>query len=388
MSTVKISELPAITQLNSNTSNTLFVGVDIPTGVTGKISATTIAHSLYSNNFLVVGDYEVTYPNAIAMFAWPSNTYIQTIIENESNDGTSDVVAQANVSTDTTYYIDMGFAGSTYNNLVPNNSLGTSLYPLDGYLYVQGEAGSPGGNLVIGTTMTGTQIKFLVGGVDSQNVVATANSTGLYSSTISNASTYANSAYAQANTATNNAAGASLYANAAFIVANNNTNVNATQNTNIQSAWNLANTAVQNTTVVVVNALNATNAVIGNTSINNGVVVNDGGLFQYTSANNSTVTQATSKSTGVTCNGRTGQITTNNAALAGGRSVTFTVTNNQIVSNKDVVILNIASGATADTYQVSPTTITPGSFNITVSNVSSSSQSDALVINFAILRVQ
>ena len=136
------------------------------------------------------------------------------------------------------------------------------------------------------------------------------------------------------------------------------------------------------------NALNATNSVIGNTTINNGVSISGGGLFQYNTSNNSTVTQSTSKSTGVTCNGRTGQITTSNAALAGGRSVTFTVTNNQIVSNKDVVIVNIASGATIDTYQVSTTTVTPGSFNITVSNVSSASESDALVINFAIIRVQ
>ena len=121
---------------------------------------------------------------------------------------------------------------------------------------------------------------------------------------------------------------------------------------------------------------------------NAGIILNDGGLYQYNTANNSTVTQATSKSTGVTCNGRTGQITTSNAALAGGRSVTFTVTNNQVVSTKDIVMVTIASGATADTYQVVCTGVSVGSFNITISNVSASSQSDTLVINFAIIRVQ
>jgi hypothetical protein len=43
----------------------------------------------------------------------------------------------------------------------------------------------------------------------------------------------------------------------------------------------------------------------------------------YTSAANGTVTQATSKTTGVTLNTSTGQITTNNAALGGRRNSTI-----------------------------------------------------------------
>jgi hypothetical protein len=381
MSTVKISELPAITHLNSNTANTLIVGVDIPTGVTGKISATVIAESLYSNNALNVGNNDIVFPGVVGQFVSNNENYLQVNLQNLNGNGSSDYVATADVGTDSVYYIDLGFSGSDYDNLSPNNSLGTSLYPLDEYVYVQGNTGHPGGNLVIGTTVTGTQIKFIVGGVDSQNVVATVNTTGLYSATISNSSTYANGAFRQANSSYNSQNTTGTYANSAYTQANSSFS-------KANASFGVANTALQNTTVVVVNGLNATNSVIGNTSINNGVSISGGGLFQYTSANNSTVTQATSKSTGVTCNGRTGQITTNNAALAGGRSVTFTVTNNQIVSNKDVVIVNIASGATIDTYQVGATAVTPGSFNITVSNVSSTSQSDALVINFAIIRVQ
>ena len=38
------------------------------------------------------------------------------------------------------------------NNLNPNNSLGTAATKLDGYLYVQGNTGQVGGNLIIGTT--------------------------------------------------------------------------------------------------------------------------------------------------------------------------------------------------------------------------------------------
>ena len=69
----------------------------------------------------------------------------------------------------------MGFAGKLYNNTSTYNSLGTSLYPLDGYLYVQGGATpvAPGGNLIIGTTTTGKIVKFISGGSNTQNIVAT-----------------------------------------------------------------------------------------------------------------------------------------------------------------------------------------------------------------------
>ena len=54
----------------------------------------------------------------------------------------------------------MGIINSQYDNLNPNNSLGTSAYPLDGYLYVQGSSiNQLGGNLVLGTTHTDTKIK-------------------------------------------------------------------------------------------------------------------------------------------------------------------------------------------------------------------------------------
>jgi DNA-binding MurR/RpiR family transcriptional regulator len=118
------------------------------------------------------------------------------------------------------------------------------------------------------------------------------------------------------------------------------------------------------------------------------VVVNDAGLFQYTTANNSTVTQATSKSTAVTCNGRTGQITTNNASLAKGATVSFTVNNAQIVSAKDVVIVNISSGATSSSYTICVDAVAIGSFSISITNNGAGPLAEALVINYAIIRVQ
>ena len=125
-------------------------------------------------------------------------------------------------------------------------------------------------------------------------------------------------------------------------------------------------------------------------TMNGSVVLTDGGVYQYSTSNNATVTQLTSKSTAVTCNGRTGQITTSNATLNKGATVTFTVNNNSIISAKDVVIVNIASGATVG-YAVTVTNVTPGSFNVCINNSdgtpSGSNAADTLVLNFAIIRV-
>ena len=59
-----------------------------------------------------------------------------------------------------------------------------------------------------------------------------------------------------------------------------------------------------------------------------------------------TVTQATNKTTGVTLNTESGQITMNNAALAAAAEVSFTVTNSEIAAT-DVVVVNHGSAGTA-----------------------------------------
>ena len=112
------------------------------------------------------------------------------------------------------------------------------------------------------------------------------------------------------------------------------------------------------------------------------------GTIGYTVAqNNATVTQLTDKSTAVTANGRTGQITTTADSIAAGRSQGFTVNNTAITAATDVVVVNIASGATANNYQISVTAVAPGSFRINLSNVSNTAVAEALVINFAIINV-
>ena len=98
-----------------------------------------------------------------------------------------------------------------------------------------------------------------------------------------------------------------------------------------------------------------------------------------------TVTQATNKSTGVTLNTESGQITMNNAALADAAEVSFTVTNSKIAAT-DVVVACHGSAGTAGAYIVSANAIAAGSFAITVSNVSGGALSEAIVINFVALK--
>ena len=106
----------------------------------------------------------------------------------------------------------------------------------------------------------------------------------------------------------------------------------------------------------------------------------------YTAAAQGAVTQATSKSTAVTLNRSAGRITMNNAALAGSTAVSFTL-NNSFISANDIVILNISAGAVADAtaYTVYVSSMTTGSAVITVRNLTGTSQSEALIINYALI---
>jgi hypothetical protein len=105
----------------------------------------------------------------------------------------------------------------------------------------------------------------------------------------------------------------------------------------------------------------------------------------YSAAAQGTVTQATSKSTGVTLNKSSGRITMNAASLASNTAISFTVNNNLVIAN-DTIILNISGGtATAATYNAWVDTLTTGSFIVTVRNISGGALAEAVIINFAII---
>ena len=111
-----------------------------------------------------------------------------------------------------------------------------------------------------------------------------------------------------------------------------------------------------------------------------------GGELGYTAEASGTVTQLSSKSTGVTLNKSAGQITMNNASLANVTNVSFTLTNSTISSN-DVVVLSVASGATAGGYNCWISGKATGSCTITLRNLSGGPLAEAVVINFAVIHV-
>jgi threonine dehydratase len=104
----------------------------------------------------------------------------------------------------------------------------------------------------------------------------------------------------------------------------------------------------------------------------------------YATSAQGAVTQATSKSTGVTLNKSAGQITLNNAALAAGATAIFTLTNN-VLTAKDVLIVNVGSGGTSGAYWPYVANVGAGTAVIGVYNNTAGSLSEAIVINFAII---
>lgn len=104
----------------------------------------------------------------------------------------------------------------------------------------------------------------------------------------------------------------------------------------------------------------------------------------YTAAAQGTVTQATSKSTGVTLNKSAGRITMNGATLNANTAATFTLTNSLISAN-DAIIVNVSGGGTAAAYTTYISSMTAGSADITLRNMTGGNLSEAVVINFAII---
>lgn len=165
MSTVKITDLPFITALQSNTANTVLVGVDIPGDYTGQITLTTLAAGLYSNNSLKVGNNDISLANAVGQFTGNANPYLQVSLRNNDANGSGDFVVTGDTGTDSTHYIDVGMQGSSLSQ--------GDLMPLDGYLIVVGDTSStPGGNLIIGTDTVNRNLDIVLGGHESNNVAA------------------------------------------------------------------------------------------------------------------------------------------------------------------------------------------------------------------------
>ena len=101
----------------------------------------------------------------------------------------------------------------------------------------------------------------------------------------------------------------------------------------------------------------------------------------YATGAGGTVTQATSRTTGVTLNKTTGAITMFSAA-GSTTAATFTVTNSTVAAT-DVIILNQKSGT--DLYDLMVTAVAAGSFNLTF-RTTGGTTTETPVFNFAVIK--
>lgn len=116
--------------------------------------------------------------------------------------------------------------------------------------------------------------------------------------------------------------------------------------------------------------------------------VNTTGSFGITAGAGSggTVTQLTSRTTGVTLNKISGAITTNATSLAAGAEASFVVTNSTVAIG-DVVLVTARSGQTASTSIPFVTAVANGSFTITLSNFNAATaDTGAMIINFVVIK--
>jgi len=104
----------------------------------------------------------------------------------------------------------------------------------------------------------------------------------------------------------------------------------------------------------------------------------------YTASAQGTITQLTDKTTAVTLSKSMGRITMASTALAGNTAVSFTM-NNSTISSNDTIIVNISGGATTGAYTTYVTSMTAGSAILTLRNLTGTSYSEAVILNFSII---
>lgn len=98
-----------------------------------------------------------------------------------------------------------------------------------------------------------------------------------------------------------------------------------------------------------------------------------------------TVTQITSRSTGVTLNAMNGAITMDATSLAAGAEAQFTVTNSFVAAG-DVVVCCLKTTGTGTPF-AAVTTVAAGSFQITLTNLhAATADTTADVISFMVLK--
>lgn len=138
-------------------------------------------------------------------------------------------------------------------------------------------------------------------------------------------------------------------------------------------------------------------SVNGTTVISNtGAITSTAGLTSssatagvgYATGAGCSVTQLTNRTTGVTCTGVSGQITTNNASLAAETAAEFTVTDTSVAIG-DVVNVAVQSGTNGGATDVLVSTVANGSFKVKLINdnaAAGTAETGAVILNFAVMK--
>ncbi len=137
---------------NINVNEGAFVGNNATIVNNLNVKTGTFTGDAVGRNAIYAGfpTFTVLGSDVIAQFSGNTDAYMQFNFQNGSNgpQSSGDYVITADNGTDTTHFLNIGLASSTWDG-TQNNSLGNLLAPNDGYFYVQD------GNLVIGTQENG-----------------------------------------------------------------------------------------------------------------------------------------------------------------------------------------------------------------------------------------
>jgi trimeric autotransporter adhesin len=274
--------------------------------------------------------------NVVAQFSGNVNSYSQINFENinSGNRASTDYIATADNGNDTTNYVNMGIASSTYD--YPDFAV---YEPNDAYLH------NNGGNLLINPETSGKVVKIIVGGTDAADVITTISSAGLTMNqgNIDAANITSTSGRVNINPAGDNvdfAVSGDITANVFYVDAGTGTASfgSATQTTNAIVAFNASNSILMP---------------VGNTQQRPGTGVT--GMIRFNNTTNSVEIYDNSEWTAVGVPSFT--VIDDQQFNGDGVTVAFTINSNQ-TTNSCIVSINGVVQIPTIAYSVSGTTLT------------------------------
>jgi trimeric autotransporter adhesin len=162
-----ITSVGTLTGLKSSGNVVVSSGTDTTSTTTGALVLTgsggaSIGGNAYVGNNLYIGStalaQQASFANPTIIAVDSGSNYAQIALKNTNSNGSADFAAYADNGTDAGGWVDVGFAGSTYND--PNYTI---TKPQDGSLLVRPTSNTYGGNLIIGTSEAGSYNDIVIG---------------------------------------------------------------------------------------------------------------------------------------------------------------------------------------------------------------------------------